>query len=92
MCLCRQPDSTCVAGDERLHPIGAGLPHFIRTMAVKIQRKRGCCVPQVFLYSLDIVPGAERVDRISVPEVMNSDVRHIEAPDDLFEAVIQRPK
>ena len=66
-----QIDRPGVAGDECLHPVGAGQPHFVGAMAVEIQRKGCCGVTQIFLYSFDVVPRAEGVYCIGVPEVMN---------------------
>lgn len=60
-----------MAGDERLHAVGARLPHFVGAMAVKIQRKGCCGVTQVFLHGFDVVPRAERIHCVGVPEVMN---------------------
>lgn len=56
-----------MAADERLHPIGARLPHFVGAVAVKIQRKGCSGVTQVFLHGFDIVPRAQRVYSIGVP-------------------------
>ena len=65
--LCGQIDRPRVAGDECLHPVGAGQPHFVGTVAVKIQRKGRCGMTEVLLHGFDVVPGTDGIDRIGGP-------------------------
>ena len=61
------------AFDERLHSGSALLLHFVRNMAVNVQRKCGCCVSQRFLYGLNIVTALDCRHRVRVPLRYNFD-------------------
>ena len=78
------------AGDEILHAVGTCDPHFVRTVPVEIQGEGRRRVTQILLNRLDVVSGAEGVDRVSVPQVVNADAGHVQRADDLLEAVVQR--
>ena len=78
------------AGDEILHAVGTCDPHLVRTVPVEIQGEGRRRVTQILLDRLDVVPGAEGVDRVSVPQVVDADAGHIQRADNLFETVVQR--
>ena len=72
------------AGNEILHAVGTRDPHLVRTVPVEVQGEGRRCVTQVFLHRLDVVPGAEGVDRVSVPQVVNADTGHVQRADNLL--------
>ena len=73
-----------------LHAVGTFDPHLVRTVSVEVQGEGRRRVTQILLNRLDVVSGAERVDRVSVPQVVDADAGHAQRADDLLEAVVQR--
>lgn len=74
--------------DERLHPGGAGLLHLVCDVTVNVQGKGGCGVAQVSLYSLDVIPGADRCHGIAVSEIVETGIRAANGGNDFLEASI----
>ena len=78
------------AGDEILHAVGTCDPHFVRTVPVEIQGEGRRRVTQILLNRLDVVSGAEGVDRVSVPQVVNANLFHTGTLAAVFHLVIQK--
>ena len=61
------------AGNEVLHAVRAGDAHLIGAVSVKIQRKGCRRMAQILLHGLDVVSGAEGIDCVGVPQVVDPD-------------------
>ena len=74
------------AGDEILHAVGTCDPHLVRTVPVEIQGEGRRRVTQILLNRLDVVSGAEGIDCVGVPQVVDPD--DIEMLQDLIMAAV----
>ena len=70
--------------NKLLHTVGAGLFHLLRDVAVNIERKRGSCVPEVFLHGFDVISALDRDNSIGMAQIMKSGFR---CPDPLYDAL-----
>lgn len=51
-------------GNKGVHPGSAFPLHLLRDVAVYIQRKGRCVMAEIFPYRFDIIPGANRGNRV----------------------------
>ena len=71
--------------DIGLHSDCAGLLHLVGHVAINIQSKSCGSMAKVTLNSLDVIPGTQRSNSITVPEIMKSCIRPANGCDDFFE-------
>lgn len=75
---------------KTLHSVRTVELHLVGHMAVNIQSKRRCCVPEIALNGLNVVAGSDRRHRISVAKVVEADVLCSDLRYDLLEIPIQQ--
>ena len=80
------------ARDVAVHSGGAVLLHLFRDVSIDIQRKGGGGATEVSLYRLDVIPGADSGDGVTVPQVVESGVRPSNRRDSFLEVLVDGAK
>ena len=73
-----------------VHALRTRLLHLVGNVTVNIKRESCCCVPEVALHRLDIVPAFDGCYGITMPQIMEAGVFISERPGNILEVFVDR--